>query len=358
MLYTKVMSPTNPRHASPKVFIVSAVITVLALALVMIFMGTEAMLIAATLMVIELTFSFDNAIINARTLTKMSPFWQRMFMTFGILIAVFGMRIIFPILIVMATADLSWGQVFHLALQEPDKYAEALRHAHPSIAAFGGMFLFTLALHFFFDDSREIRWLKRFEKLLQDINRRGLYVFVSVIFLLVIAAIPGNPHPVETLTAGAMGIGIYVLIHGLSELFTRQHEKAEKRAGKAVQATAMAGLASFIYLEVLDASFSFDGVIGAFAVTKDVVLIAVGLGVGALWVRSLTLYIVHRKVLNTYRYLEHAAHYVIGALALTLLIGLFYEIPEMYVGLIGLLVIGAAIASSVKDKSDADVEKI
>jgi len=88
------------------------------------------------------------------------------------------------------------------------------------------------------------------------------------------------------------------------------------------------------------------------------VLIAVGLGVGALWVRSLTLYIVHRKVLNTYRYLEHAAHYVIGALALTLLIGLFYEIPEMYVGLIGLLVIGAAIASSVKDKSDADVEKI
>lgn len=87
-------------------------------------------------------------------------------------------------------------------------------------------------------------------------------------------------------------------------------------------------------------------------------LIAVGLGVGALWVRSLTLYIVHRKVLNTYRYLEHAAHYVIGALALTLLIGLFYEIPEMYVGLIGLLVIGAAIASSVKDKSDADVEKI
>lgn len=316
------------------------------------------MLIAATLMVIELTFSFDNAIINARTLTKMSPFWQRMFMTFGILIAVFGMRIIFPILIVMATADLSWGQVFYLALQEPDKYAEALHHAHPSIAAFGGMFLFTLALHFFFDDSREIRWLKRFEKLLQDINRRGLYVFVSVVFLLIIAAIPGNPHPVETLTAGAVGIGIYVLIHGLSELFTRQHEKAEKRAGKAMQATAMAGLASFIYLEVLDASFSFDGVIGAFAVTKDVVLIAVGLGVGALWVRSLTLYIVHRKVLNTYRYLEHAAHYVIGALALTLLIGLFYEIPEMYVGLIGLLVIGAAIASSVKDKSDADVEKI
>jgi hypothetical protein len=343
------MSLPNPRHASPQVFIVSAAVTVIALALVMYFMGTEAMLIVATLMVIEITFSFDNAIINARTLSKMSPFWQRTFMTVGILIAVFGMRVVFPILIVMATAGFSWGQVLHLAFQEPDKYAAALMHAHPSIAAFGGMFLFTLALHFFLDDSREVRWLHRIERPLQEINRRGLYIFISVILLLIISAIPSNPHQGATLFAGAMGIGVYVLIHGLSELVTRYHEKAEKGTSKALQATAMAGFASFVYLEVLDASFSFDGVIGAFAITKDVVLIAVGLGVGALWVRSLTLFIVHRKVLNTYIYLEHAAHYVIGALALSLLLGLFYEIPEMYIGLMGLLVIGAAIASSAKD---------
>lgn len=353
MRYTEDMSVTQHRHASPKVFIVSAIITVITLGVVQIFMGVEAMLIAATLMIIEVTFSFDNAIINAKTLTKMSSFWQRMFMTVGILIAVFGMRVVFPILIVMATAGLSWGDVIHLALQQPDEYAKALQHAHPAIAAFGGMFLFTLALHFFFDDSRDVRWLQSIERPMQEINQRGLYVFVSIALLLIIAALPFNPHQSETLVAGGFGILVYVLIHGISELFTRQHEKAEKRANGAVKATAMAGLASFIYLEVLDASFSFDGVIGAFAVTKDVVLIAAGLGVGALWVRSLTLFIVHRRVLTTYKYLEHAAHYVIGTLATTLLLGLFFDIPEMFVGLFGLLVIAAAIGSSVKEKSSA-----
>jgi hypothetical protein len=255
----------------------------------------------------------------------------------------------------MATAGLSWGDVINLALNEPDKYAEALHHAHPSIAAFGGMFLFTLALHFFFDSSREIRWLHAIERPMQEINRRGLYIFVSAALLGIITLLPGNAHPKETLTAGLLGIAIYVVIHGLSEAFSRHHEKAQQRAGgKMLQAGAMAGFASFLYLEVLDASFSFDGVIGAFAVTKDVVLIAVGLGVGALWVRSMTLYIVHRKVLNTYRYLEHAAHYVIGALAGTLLLGIFFEIPEMYVGLLGLVVIAIAISNSVRDnKIDA-----
>lgn len=342
------------KHATPRVFLTSGIITVLTLGLVLYFMGPEAMLVAAMLMIIELTFSFDNAIINARTLAKMSPFWQRMFMTVGIFIAVFGMRVIFPIIIVMATAGLSWNEVIHLALNEPEKYAAELHHAHPSIAAFGGMFLFTLALHFFFDSSREIRWLHAIERPMQEVNRRGLYIIVSAVLLAIITLIPANPYPSETLKAGLLGIAIYVVIHGLSEAFSRHHEKAEKRAGKTLQAGAMAGFASFLYLEVLDASFSFDGVIGAFAVTKDVVLIAAGLGVGALWVRSMTLYIVHRKVLNTYRYLEHAAHYVIGALAATLLLGIFFEIPEMYVGLLGLVVIAIAISNSIRDnKNDA-----
>lgn len=339
------------KHATPRVFLTSGILTVLTLGIVLYFMGPQAMLIAAMLMIIELTFSFDNAIINARTLAKMSPFWQRMFMTVGIFIAVFGMRVIFPIVIVMATAGLSWNEVVHLAFSDPERYAEELHHAHPSIAAFGGMFLFTLALQFFFDSSREIRWLHAIERPMQEISRRGLYIVVSAVLLAIITLIPANPYPGQTLAAGLMGIAAYVLIHGLSEAFTRHHEKAEKRAGKGkvLQAGAMAGLTSFLYLEVLDASFSFDGVIGAFAVTKDVILIAAGLGVGALWVRSMTLYIVHRKVLNTYRYLEHAAHYVIGALAATLLLGIFFEIPEMYVGVLGLLVIGTAIANSIQD---------
>ena len=85
---------------------------------------------------------------------------------------------------------------------------------------------------------------------------------------------------------------------------------------------ALAGKAAFfmfLYLEVLDASFSFDGVIGAFAITNDIVLMALGLGIGAMYVRSLTVYLVRQGTLDDYVYLEHGAHYAIGALAVILL---------------------------------------
>jgi hypothetical protein len=349
------MSLLPHRHSPLRIFAVSGAISLIALSLVYFYLGWQATLIALMLVIIELTFSFDNAIINARVLTTMSPFWQKMFMTIGIVIAVFGMRIVFPILIVMFTAGLSWGQVIGLALTQPDKYAQVLLHAHPSIAAFGGMFLLMLALHFFFDATRDIHWFVRIERPLQAFGTKWMNAVVCLVLLAIIVVAPFNHHQKETFVAGLIGIGTYLLIHIASELFTKQHEKAEKKAGKELQRAAMAGLASFIYLEVLDASFSFDGVIGAFAVTKDVILIAVGLGVGALWVRSLTLFIVHRKVLHTYRYLEHAAHYVIGALACTLLLGLFYNIQEMFVGVVGIVVIVAAIISSMRDNKKGDV---
>jgi len=342
------MSSSHP--PSPlRIFFISGFITLAALALVFIYLGPEAAFVALMLMIIEVTFSFDNAIINARVLATMTPFWQKMFMTVGILIAVFGMRLVFPIVIVMLSAGLSWGDVINLALNNPDKYAEVLNSAHPSIASFGGMFLLMLTLHFFFDNDRTIHWLGKIERPMQVIGRKWLHAVVSSFVLIILAFLPFNHHPKETLMAGFAGIFTYALIHGVSEVFTKQRELAAKK--KAVKSTArsaaLAGFASFIYLEVLDASFSFDGVIGAFAVTKDVVLIAIGLGVGALWVRSLTLYLVHHKVLDVYRYLEHGAHYVIGILAATLLVGLFYDIPEAVAGLIGIVVITLSIMSSI-----------
>jgi hypothetical protein len=334
----------HPHHPL-RLFFVSGLLTVTTFVLVFIFLGWEAALVALMLTAIELTFSFDNAIINARVLAKMSPFWQKMFMTVGILIAVFGMRIVFPILIVMFSSGLDWLSVINLALHNPDQYSAALHNAHPSIASFGGMFLLMLSLHFFFDSSRPIRWLEKIEKPLQSIGQSWLHILVCTLVLFALVILPVNYHPGETLVAGFVGILTYVIIHGASEFFTRRQEKQEKSAGKKI---ALAGFASFIYLEILDASFSFDGVIGAFAVTKDVILIAIGLGIGAIWVRSLTLFVVHRKVLNTYRYLEHGAHYVIGALALTLLVGLFYDIPEAVAGVFGIAVIALSIVSSVR----------
>ena len=352
------MSSILHSHHPFRIFGISGFISTVALGLVLAYMGWHAALVALMLVVIELTFSFDNAIINARILMTMSEFWQRMFMTVGIFIAVFGMRIVFPILIVMFSSGLSPDQVINLAFSNPDKYAEVLHHAHPSIAAFGGMFLLMLALHFFFE-TREINWIKRFELPMQAIGRKWLHALVCTLLLTVIVLLPSNHYPQEVAIAGLAGIGVYLLIHGASELFAYHHAKAEKKTGKKIlQQTGMAAFASFLYLEVLDASFSFDGVIGAFAVTKDVILIATGLGIGALWVRSLTLFIVRKKVLVTYRYLEHAAHYVIAALSGTLLLGIFFEFPEAIVGLVGMVVIGIAIAHSIRDNRKDDVVKL
>ncbi|HMH69893.1 MAG TPA: DUF475 domain-containing protein, partial [Candidatus Saccharimonadales bacterium] len=271
------MSSSSHPPSPLRIFFVSGFITVATLILVFIYLGPAAAFVALMLMVIEITFSFDNAIINARVLATMTPFWQKMFITVGILIAVFGMRVIFPIVIVMLSAGLPWGDVINLALNNPEKYAEVLHGAHPSIASFGGMFLLMLTLHFFFDNDRTIHWLGRIERPMQVVGRKWLHAAVSSVILIILAALPFNHHPQETLTAGFAGILIYALIHGVSEVFTKQREMAEK--SKALKTTAqkaaLAGFASFLYLEVLDASFSFDGVIGAFAVTKDVVLIAI-----------------------------------------------------------------------------------
>lgn len=343
------MSSIFARHSPFRIFFVSAFITISSLILVYVYLGPAAAFVALMLMIIEVTFSFDNAIINARVLATMSPFWQKMFITVGMLIAVFGMRVIFPIVIVMLSAGLSWNAVIDLAFNNPNQYAEVLHGAHPSIASFGGMFLLMLTLHFFFDNSRTIHWLQPIERPLQVIGRKWLHGVVCTFILVILTFLPFNHHPNETLIAGLAGIIIYALIHGASEIFTKHRELSAKKKGftKMAQAAGMAGFISFIYLEILDASFSFDGVIGAFAVTKDVILIAIGLGVGALWVRSLTLYLVHHKVLEMYRYLEHGAHYVIGILAATLLVGLFVEIPEAIAGIIGIAVIGVSIANSV-----------
>lgn len=328
-----------------RIFAISGGLTLLALGLVLHYMGVQAAFVMLVLIAVEVTFSFDNAIINARVLVTMSRFWQQMFITVGMLIAVFGMRLVFPILVVMATAGLPWGDVVNLALNNPDEYARELHDAHISIASFGGIFLLMLCLHFFFDSSRKVRWISVVEKPLQRIGRWWTYSVVCLLVLGIISTLPFNEHGTETFIAGLAGIVTYIVIHGLAELFARKQNHDD--TGKMVQKAGMAGFMSFLYLEVLDASFSFDGVIGAFAVTKDVILIAIGLGIGALWVRSLTIFMVRKQVLAAYRYLEHGAHYTIGMLAIVLLLGIFFEISEFVAGLLGILIIAASIVSSV-----------
>jgi hypothetical protein len=335
------MSNLLHTHHPFRIFAISAAVTGLSVLGVIFGMGWSAALIACLLIIIEVTFSFENAIINARVLSRMSRFWQQMFLTVGIVIAIFGMRVVFPIVIVALTAQLPWREVLDLALNDPKAYAEALEKSHYSIAAFGSMFLMMLGLHFFFE-KRKVHWLPFIELPLQKIGRKWLHAPVALAILALIAPATGT-HAGDVWTAGIAGIVTYLAVHGLSELFG--HNKTLTSTAKM---TGMAGLSAFLYLEVLDASFSFDGVVGAFAITSDVILIAVGLGVGAFWVRSLTIFMVRRGTLEAYRYLEHGAHYTILILASILLIGLFQPVPEVIAGLIGLVMIGASIVASVK----------
>ena len=336
----RLFTPNSPLRT----FGVALAITIIIFGGILFGMGTSAFLTVAALMIIELTFSFDNAIINARVLGTMSLFWQKIFMSVGIIIAVFGMRVIFPIVVVMLSAHLSWNRVIDLAFHHQSEYAQILTHAHPAIASFGGMFLLMLALDFFFE-KRATLWMKSVEKRLQSIGTWWLATVVSAVALVVFSLLPANQHPKQTLLAGVTGIGVYLVVHGLTILI--EHRQPQKHHFLLVK-TGAAGFAAFVYLEVLDASFSFDGVIGAFAITQNVILIAAGLGIGALWVRSMTLFMVRRGTLQAYRYLEHGAHYTILMLSLVLLVSLLYDIPSIVPGLAGVAIIGVAAFSSKK----------
>jgi hypothetical protein len=287
-----------------------------------------------------------------------------------VLIAVFGMRLAFPLIIVGITAHLSPAEAVHLALQkgsvhEPGSYANLLHAAHPAIAAFGGMFLLMLFLDFIFEE-REITWLSWLERPLARIGKLDqLSVVVSSVLLIIAAthfAPPGKA--VSVLLSGVLGMVTYILVNGLGGLL-EEHEVAgddddealpgqsavaapPRANGQLALKVGKAAFVSFLYLEVLDASFSFDGVIGAFAITSDPIIIAIGLGVGAMYIRSLTVYLVRKGTLADYVYLEHGALWAIGSLAVLLLLTIRYEIPEVVTGLIGVGFIAAAFASSVR----------
>lgn len=343
-----------------KTFRWSLVVTVLALGIAYFYGGWQALFLCFVLATLEVSLSFDNAVINATVLRRMSDFWQKMFLTIGIIIAVFGMRLLFPLLIVGVVANLNPIEALQLAMQKgdvhtPGTYGYILAEAHPQIASFGGMFLMMLFLNFIFTE-RNIKWLRWIEEPLAKIGRLHQVGIVVALSLLVIAAEFWAKDPNTVLVSGILGILTFIVVNGLGALFEHGLEEklaegeahTKKGPSKLVRATGKAGFFLFLYLEVLDASFSFDGVIGAFAITSDPIIIALGLGlIGALFVRSITIYLVKKGSLNEYVYLEHGAHWAIGALAVILLISVGFHVNELITGTIGIVFIGAALTSSI-----------
>lgn len=327
-----------------RIYAFSLVVTVAALAYAGFGLGMSALFTVLVLCALEITFSFDNAVVNAKILGKMSPFWREMFMTVGIIIAVFGMRLVLPLVLVAVTANLDIGSVANLALSNPAEYAEKLSEAHPIIASFGGMFLLMIFLEFMLDAGRDVHWIKAIERPLIKIGQLDqVPALLALVVLLVVSNLLAGDSQLLVMYAGVAGMVTFMAVHALSAFFEKQYGK--KQAGDSKN-MATAGIFSFLYLEILDASFSFDGVVGAFAITNSVVLIALGLGVGAVWVRSMTVHMVRRKTLSKFRYLEHGAHYAIGILAAVLLVGIAHEIPEFVTGTIGILIIGFAFWDS------------
>ncbi len=307
-----------------------------------------AIFLVIVLGVMEVSLSFDNAVVNASILKEMDERWQQLFLTVGILIAVFGMRLVFPIVIVAVATGLGAWDVMSMALNNPEEYSRHLMDSHAGIAAFGGMFLLLVFLSFMFDNEKDVHWIHSIEERMSAMGKLDVIsVLLALIMLFLLQEfLPiSNETRLTVLVAGLAGVVLYIAVSSIDVFF---EDDAEGDA--VVKSVKRNGLAGFLYLEVLDASFSFDGVIGAFAITKDVVIIMLGLAIGAMFVRSMTVHLVHKGTLDEYIYLEHGAHYGIGALAFIMLFSIHYHIPEVITGLIGVTFIVWSIVSSLRHK--------
>jgi hypothetical protein len=331
------------------------VITAVALILALVLGGPTDLAVVAILGVLEISLSFDNAVVNAKVLTRMHPLWQRLFLTVGILIAVFGMRLVLPIFIVSVTAHLSLSDVVTLAVNDATRYGQELANAKQAIYAFGGTFLLMIFLDFVLDVERDVFWLKPVEKALVRVGKLDqLSVVVALGGVFVMSRIAPHDKQLTVLVAGLIGLAAYLVVNSLDNLFEQSMDDDEDQgaapATKMTGALFRAGIFTFLYLEVLDASFSFDGVIGAFAISDRVLVIALGLGVGAFWIRSLTLYLVRKGTLAEYVYLDHGAHWAIGVLAVIMILQVRYQVPEVVTGLTGVGFIGLALLSSIAER--------
>ncbi len=336
-------------------------LTVAALTAALLLGSPQTALVVLILGVLEISLSFDNAVVNAKVLTRMHPLWQRLFLTVGIIIAVFGMRLVLPVFIVAVTAHLSLPEVVDLALNDATTYGEKLSESEAAIYAFGGTFLLMIFLDFVLDPEREIVWLTPIEKALQRIGKLDqLSVVIALGGIFLMNRIAEDGKEATVLIAGIAGLVSYLVVSGLDGLFEEAMESREEhetavpiQGGKMTMALFKQGIFAFLYLEVLDASFSFDGVIGAFAISNDVLVISLGLGIGAFWIRSMTIYLVRAGTLSEYIYLEHGAHWAIGVLAGIMLASVHFHISEVVTGLTGVAFIGLALMSSIRERNNS-----
>lgn len=317
----------------------SLLVLILGLSIALLYGGWNALFLTLLLATLEISLSFENAVLNSTVLHKMTPKWQRRFVTWGILVSVFLVRFILPLIIVVLITHLNLIEVVKLAITNPQEYAKHILNAKSSISAFGGMFLLMVFLAFLFDHQKTIHWFVNIEKKLGQMGKsESIKIILALLVLLILQSFVPEEQKVAIILAGSIGIILFILLNSLTAFLNQARRETKSNSG----------LMQFLYLEILDASFSLDGVVSAFAITRNIIIIFLGLVIGAIFVRSLTISLVEKQVLKKYLFLEHGAHYAIGTLSFVMLASIFFHIPEILTAFIGVGFIGLSLFTSIK----------
>ncbi|MDD2894828.1 MAG: DUF475 domain-containing protein [Aliarcobacter sp.] len=335
----------------------------------LLYMGLLGVIQGTTLTILELSLSFDNAVVNALILVNMPPLWRKRFLTWGMVIAVFGVRLIFPILIVFLSTELTLVESISLAFNNPIEYEKIIIASHHIVMAFGGMFLLMIFLSFLFNENKDVYWIAFIEKYASRWASIGdLKILIAILTIALIGIYAPTQILVEEvlkdidkseiILAMIYGILLYLCIEflrGILEDDGQKHANKDAQSEKekiehvANSKLAKGGLASFIYLELIDMSFSFDGVLGAFAVSQNIIIIMLGLGAGAFAVRNLTILMVDRGIVAEYKYLEHGAMWSVGLLSISMIIQIFVHLPHGLIIAFAIIPIAVAFIQSIRE---------
>jgi uncharacterized protein len=290
----------------------------------------EDILIVAGLIVFEVVNSVDNAIVNASVLKTMSMLWRKRFLLIGIITSVFLVRFILPLLIVwISVPNISGADLFLAFTGQSTIAAEAIEAQKPLILMFGGVFLLFLYFHWLFLEKKEPLFIERFIK-----EKHGVWFFAFAAIILVLVMYLARANSMMMLAA-AIGSDTFFILYGLKQTAEESERNLVSGAG------TMSDASKFLYLEVLDMTFSFDGVIGAFAFTINLILILIGIGVGAMVVRELTIRGI--DTIAKYKYLKNGALTSIGFLGLFMIVEAFgIEMPSVVPIIVTLGLVGAA----------------
>jgi len=301
------------------------------------------LLIIGGLVIFEIVNSIDNAIVNAHVLKTMSVKWRRIFLFWGIIFAVFVVRGVLPFLIVwFSVPDLGFWQVFGAVFSGSPEVANAINEGRPLILMAAGVFLLLLYLHWLFLEEKAPLFVT--DKLIKP--HFGIWFFACTAILLVALLYLARSNPILMLST-AIGNAVFFILYGF-------REQAEKQSARLMKGgDHLKNLSKLLYLEVLDTSFSFDGVLGAFAFTTSIPLILIGNGIGALVVRDMTIKNIDRVA--KYKYLKNGAMTSIGILGAIIILESFIEslklgfhIPDAITPLITFTLVGAAFWESKK----------